>query len=248
MKTIVSRQNPQIKQIAKLKLQKERIQQKKFIAEGYRTCKTIIDSDIELLELYTTQAMLEKAKEIAPEGKIIIVAEPVMEKLSAAKAPSGLLGVFEIPKAPAMENIGSGIVLANMANPGNMGTLVRSCAAMGLKSVVCVEGTDPWAPKVVQASAGTIANIDLFELSWEDLLKKDPHVKLIALIVQGGKKPQEINFKNTLLVIGNEAHGIPEQWIADCDEKLTIPMPGKTESLNAAVAGSIAIYLASQKD
>ena len=246
MKTIVSRQNPQIKQIAKLKLQKERIQQKKFIAEGYRTCKTIIDSDIELLELYTTQAMLEKAKEIAPEGKIIIVAEPVMEKLSAAKAPSGLLGVFEIPKAPAMENIGSGIVLANMANPGNMGTLVRSCAAMGLKSVVCVEGTDPWAPKVVQASAGTIANIDLFELSWEDLLKKDPHVKLIALIVQGGKKPQEINFKNTLLVIGNEAHGIPEQWIADCDEKLTIPMPGKTESLNAAVAGSIAMYLAKE--
>jgi len=247
MKTIISRQNQQIKEAAKLKLQKERNKQEKFIAEGFRTCKTLIDSGVELLDLYATQDIVENAKKIAPEEAITIVTEPVMDKISAAKAPSGLLGVFSIPKAPTIDKIGPGVVLANMANPGNMGTLIRSCAAMGLKSVVCVDGADPWAPKVIQASAGTIAKIDLFELSWEDLMKIRGNIKLIALVVQGGKKSQEIDFKNALLVIGSEAHGLSEQWIADCDEKLTIPMPGETESLNAAVAGSIAIYLASQK-
>ena len=74
--------------------------------------------------------------------------------------------------------------------------------------------------------------------------KKD--LKLIALVVKDGTPPDTINFENSLLVIGSEAHGIPTQWAEQCEEKLTLPMPGNTESLNAAVAGSIAIYLASK--
>jgi len=82
--------------------------------------------------------------------------------------------------------------------------------------------------------------------SWDMLLKNKGTVKLIAMVVAGGKKPNEMYFDNFLLVIGSEAHGISEKQIKDCDEKLTIAMPGKAESLNAAVAGSIAMYLAKQ--
>jgi len=240
---INSRQNKEIKAIAKLKLQKERKSKKKFIAEGFRVCKSISES-ISPHTIYCTETLANQANQIAPEDKITIVTKEVMEKISAAKSPSGILGVFPIPSSPNLEKLSSGIVLAQIADPGNMGTLIRTATAMGFKSVVTIEGSDPWSPKVVQSTAGTITHIHIFQLSWEKLIKNKKALKLVALVVKDGKTPSEINFKNTLLVIGSEAHGIPQIWIDESEEKLTLPMPGKTESLNAAVAGSIALYLA----
>lgn len=244
MKKIISRQNPEIKNVTKLKLQKERKKQNKFLAEGLRTCKTLINSKIKLVQLYVIQDALEKTKDLVSDNIITLVSNSVMEKISITTSASGILGIFEIPKEPDAKKLSPGLVLAKIANPGNMGTLIRSCAAMGFKTVIIIEGTDPWSPKVIQASAGTIANVTIFSWSWEKLLKNVSNLKLVALTVKHGKKPQDINLKRSLLVVGSEAHGIAPNWIADCHEKLTIPMPGKTESLNAAVAGSIALYLA----
>ena len=244
MKTIVSRQNPYIVATAKLKLQKERKKQQKFVAEGLRACKTIIDSDIELHTLFSTQTMLKQAKKLASEEKIIVVSEAVMEKISSAATPSGILGLFKIPAEPSPNQLGPGTVLAKISNPGNMGTAIRSCAAFGFTSAVIVDGADPWAPKVVQASAGTIANLHIFQWTWEKLIKSRGSLQLVALVAKDGKKINKINLKNSLLVVGGEAHGIPKEWTDKCDNKATIEMPGKTESLNAAVAGSIAMFLA----
>ena len=111
-----------------------------------------------------------------------------------------------------------------------------------------IEGVDPYSPKVVQASTGTIGMISLFQWSWQELLKNKGNLSLIALAVSGGKSPSEVTADNTLLVIGSEAHGIPKEWIEKCDDTLTLPMPGATESLNAAVAGSIALYVLNMKN
>jgi TrmH family RNA methyltransferase len=102
---------------------------------------------------------------------------------------------------------------------------------------------------VIQASAGTIASVKLFQLSWQELVKTahEKNLSLCALVVSGGKPPSAINFSNSLLVIGNEAHGLSASMQHDCDQLMTIPMPGGTESLNAAVAGSIVLYLAYQQ-
>ncbi|MFC1843025.1 TrmH family RNA methyltransferase [Candidatus Dependentiae bacterium] len=249
MREIQSRQNEEIKAITKLKMQKERKSQQKFLAQGLRVCKTLAQSILPEA-IYCTTHMLEKAKTIVPPEKtkeiIVLVSDPVMEKISTTTTPSGIVGLFPIAKNPSLDTLSSGIVLANISNPGNMGTLIRTCAAMGFKSVVLVEGADPFGPKVIQASAGQIANVNIFSLYWEKLLEHKKNLKLVALIVSGGKQPEQIDFKDSLLIIGSEAHGIPENWVTDCDERLTLPMPGKTESLNAAVAGSIAMYLASQ--
>jgi len=244
MKKIASRQNPEIKEVAKLKLQKERKNQKKFLAEGLRVCKTLIDTGATLFHLYVTESSIQKTTDMFPADKITIVSDIVMKKIAPTVSPSGILGVFEIPQEPDTSKLGPGLVLANVSNPGNMGTLIRSCTAMGFKSVVTIEGTDPWGPKVIQASAGEIAKVSLFSWSWEKLQQEHGTLPLVALVVEDGKKPQELDLKHSLLVVGSEAHGIPQSWIDDCQEKLTIEMPGKTESLNAAVAGSIALYLA----
>ena len=245
MKTILSRQNPLIKEAAALKLAKERKKQQRFIAEGFRTIKTLAER-LTPLTLFATQEHLAQAQTIIDEQHLILVSESVMEKLSTSSSAPGMVGVFAIA-APTTAPLTAGLVLANVSNPGNMGTLIRTAAAMNTKTVVIVDGADPWSPKVIQASAGTIALVQLHQLSWSELVQKKGTLSLCALVVSGGKAPKELSFKDTLLVVGNEAHGLPDAWLADCDERCTIAMPGKTESLNAAVAGAIALYLLAQK-
>jgi TrmH family RNA methyltransferase len=115
---------------------------------------------------------------------------------------------------------------------------------MNKNTVVFIESVDAWNPKVVQASAGAIGQVNIFSLTWTELLQHKKNLNLCALVSSQGKNPSAINLRNALIIIGSEGHGIPQEWIDQCDERITIPMPGNFESLNAAVAGSIALYLA----
>lgn len=246
-KIITSVQNPLIKRIVALQQTKCRVQYGEFIAEGQRVVQTMVNTPLQLVNLFLTDPkQVRQLTAKIPNEKIIIVAENVMEKISTASTPSGILAVFKIPQQPSNEIMGDGIVLADISDPGNMGALIRSAAAMARKTVVVVGGADPWSPKVVQASAGTISTINIYHFDWHELVKRkrERKLRLIALVIAGGKKAQQLSFSNSLLVVGNEAHGIPEQWLSTCDEQMTIEMSGNIESLNAAVAGSIALYLA----
>lgn len=243
MKKITSRQNPEIIALSKLGNSKQRKKQNCFLAEGMRTCKTLLESGQNIVQIYVTE---NKHNEITTLGLdpslITIVTKSVMHKLSHVTSPSGIVGIFEIPRQPSVSHLASGIVLAHMTDPGNMGTLIRTCVAMGKKSVVIIEGVDPWNPKVIQASAGAIGFVDIFNYSWQELLEYKQDNELWALVVKNGKSLKTLTQKKCLLIIGSEAHGIPKEWQSDCTELITISMPGNTESLNAAVAGSIAMY------
>jgi TrmH family RNA methyltransferase len=114
-----------------------------------------------------------------------------------------------------------------------------------------VESCDPWSPKVVQSSAGALTKLNLIILSWTDLINncQQQNIKLIGLVVHSDKSIDKLQYdqiKKYLLVIGNEANGIPKPWLKDCDELVTIPMKNDIESLNAAVAGSIALFVMSK--
>lgn len=244
MKNINSLQNQQIKNVQKLHSVKGRGEQDKFLAEGIRVCETLLNSNLQLDQIYVTEAMQAEALKIISAQNITVVTRNVMEKISVLQTSSGLVGVFKIPKHPSTKDLSSGIVLDNISDPGNMGTLIRTTAAVGVKTVIVFDGVDPWAPKVVQASAGTIGQVNIFQINLEKLIATKGKLKLCALVVSGGEKPQELNFKNSLLVVGNEAHGISDQVLNVCDQKMTLPMSKNVESLNAAVAGSIALYLA----
>ncbi len=247
MKEITSRTNPLIKHIVSLHQAKHRATHQEFIAEGIRVCSTLINAGHIPIHLFATESMLASAQQLADDEKIVLVPDTVMKKISTTVTPSGLLGLFTIQSPPTYDRITEGIVLVHMINPGNMGTLIRTTAAMNKKTVIVIEGVDPWNPKVVQASAGTIGLVTIFQLSWQQLLKNKKTHKLCALVISNGKKSEDIDFKNMLLIVGSEAHGIPPAWIDQCEEKLTLPMPGRVESLNAAVAGSIALYLATMQ-
>ena len=242
MKQITSLINPDIKLVHQLHIKKGRQEQQRFIAEGLRTCSTLVESSVHLARLYVTEETHEKALEIFSKDKITVVSPIVMKKISLATTPSEFLGVFTIPKQPTFKQLGPGLVLAQISDPGNAGTLIRTAAAMSIKTIILIESVDPWNPKVVQATAGSIGFVNIFSWTWEELLANKGSLTLNALVVEGGKPLDEVDPKNALLVIGSEAHGLPHDWLEDCKEKITISMPGNVESLNAAVAGSIALY------
>ena len=244
MKTITSKTNEEIKSVCALHDRKGREEQNRFMAEGLRTVTTLIKNSMKVVQLYTTEKNLADAHKLVNEPLITIVPETVMDKMSATTTASGFLAVFEIPAQPNFSDLDSGIVLANITDPGNMGTLIRTASALNLKTAVIIDGVDVWSPKVIQSTAGAVAFMDIFTPSWQTLVKWKKDIKLCALVIKGGKKPAELNFEKTLLVVGNEATGIAPEWQRECDEYMTIPMPGKVESLNAGVAGSIGLYLA----
>lgn len=242
IKSITSRTHPEIQEVAKLSTTKERHAQKKFIAEGQRVIETILARGIKPHMMYATHEWLTIIESFnLPEKYFTHVSPTVMAKISQSSSPSGLLAVFPINYGDLKQINEPGIVLVQVHDPGNTGTLMRTCGAMNKKNFIVVEGVDPWHPKVVQASAGTIAYLNIIRCTWQELIQHKT-LPLAALVVRNGKSLDQAP-KNILLVVGGEAFGIPQDWLAQCEQHYTLNMPGSTESLNAAIAGSIALYV-----
>ncbi len=168
----------------------------------------------------------------------------VAARLSQSTTPSGWFARFAIPDPGPLDAAAGGLVLVGVGDPGNVGTLIRSAAAFGLAQVAMAGGADPWSHKVVQASAGALATVRVHVLDPAGgLTPLRGGARISALVVAGGQDPATVAAARRWLVVGSEAHGLPDAWLGDQVERLTLPMPGPTESLNAAVAGSIACYL-----
>lgn len=242
MNKITSVQNELIKTITKLHNPKGRKAQQKFLAEGIRVLSNFANSKWKPTELFATEQMADTALELFKKEPIIL-SDNVMKKLSTVATPSGVIAVFSYQKE-SPPKLSTGLVLVSITDPGNMGTLLRSAVAFGSQTVVIVDGCDPYSPKVIQSSAGAVAQINILQWSWEKLLKNKKDFTLCALVVKDGQAPETFKDKNDLLlVVGNEAHGLSQDQINDCEAQLTLPMNKNTESLNAAIAGSIALYL-----
>jgi TrmH family RNA methyltransferase len=242
MEIISSVSNNLVKAVVKLQTPKGRKEALQFIVEGQRACTTFIENGYDPVFIFITET-IQNLPDQLNELEVTQVSGPVMKKMSNAVNPSGFLAVFEIPNNPTFTELSSGLVLSQISDPGNMGTLIRSAAAFGYKSVVVVEGCDPYSSKVLQASAGTLPLVKLFRWSWQELIENKHDLQLIALVAQDGQEPQAVTTPENLFVVGNEAHGIKPEWVKNCDQQITLPMLGNTESLNAAVAGSIVLAL-----
>lgn len=167
-----------------------------------------------------------------------LVDEQVMKKLSGTAHPRGPVAVMGIPdpRDPAPDR--DTLVLWGLSDPGNVGTIIRTAAAFGLAVVIGPRTCDPWAPKVLRSGAGAHFRLRLGAI--ED--PADLGERLAATVVEGGVPPAELGPGPWQVLIGSESHGLDPMLQARVAERVTIPMPGGTESLNAAVAASIIAY------
>lgn len=247
MKIITSVHNEQIKHLINLTKKSYRLAQQQFVIEGTRAYHELVQLYMPL-DIYMTEEYRSSHPEITFDENITTILAPhVMEKISTAATPSGICAIFSMPKAQPLPTNGPGIVLVDVSDPGNMGTLIRTAAAMKIKEVIIIGGVDPYNPKVIQSTAGCLAAVNLYQTTFQALVTHN-QLQLCALVVKDGITPHQIDLKNKFLVVGSEAHGLSDEQIAACQEKMTIPMPGQAESLNAGVAGSIGLYLMSQQN
>lgn len=244
MKLISSRTNPVVKQLVELTSARERDRQRLCIAEGLNTCATLMQSSkIRLQQFFVTAPMVDRAQQLVSDNMITQVSDSVMQKISQSCSPSGILGLFHIPEQSTKKNLsGPGLILAQVRDPGNVGTLLRSAAAFGITCVILVESADVWSSKVIQATAGTIGALDIFVMNWQEICELIPAEHLCALVVRDGQPPANLTLSHSFLIVGNESQGIPDSWLSQCGHRMTLPMTGNAESLNAAIAGAIGLY------
>lgn len=176
-------------------------------------------------------------------GDVHLVTRPVLERLAGTTTPRGPIAVATIP-GPELPTDQPALVAWGVADPGNVGTMIRTAAAFGYGFVAGPDTADPWSPKVLRSGAGghfhtTIGSIgDVAGLGDRTL---------VGTVARGGGPPGSVGPRDALL-IGNEAHGLPSDVLKACDRLVTIPMSGPAESLNAAVAAGIAAYLGTVSD
>mgnify|MGYP001827218796 CR=1 FL=1 len=185
-----------------------------------------------LVDDRTARALAEQAG-----ARWIPVIAEVLRKIADTDNPRGPIAIVRIP---GPTTLGADRIWLDTSDPGNAGTLIRTAAAFGFGVMMDPEAVDPWSPKVVRSAAG-----GHFRTALASGPPGDAHT--IATVVEGGTPITEIarllpEERPVCLLIGNEAHGLARQLVEEADLAVTIPMVGKIESLNAAVAGAICMY------
>ena len=231
-----------IKQIASLRQQKFRKELGLFIVEGRKMTEELLRSGFETVGLYATEAFLSDYPAFTEAET---VSEVQMQQMSGQDTPPGILAVVRIPKQGDIKT-SSRLVLAldGIANPGNMGTLIRTAEWFGIHDVVCSSDcVELWNPKVVQATMGSLFRVKVWATDLVTYLQK---TKVNGKAVYGALLEGENLFQmqakpEGTLVIGSESHGIRTEVLPYITHPITIPRVGSsvTESLNAAVAGAI---------
>ncbi|WP_066221393.1 RNA methyltransferase [Formosa haliotis] len=226
----------QIKLINKLKLKKHRVESNLFVAEGIKTIKELLQSDLKLQHLYTTESFnIESTLET-------LISEADLKRISFLTTPNQALAVFEIPKAKAIDLSQLCVALDDVRDPGNLGTIIRLCDWFGIRDLICNKGTvDCFNPKVVQATMGSITRVNISYLDLEYFLK-EAEVPIFGAFMDGENVYTHTLPNSGILVMGNEANGISTPIEALITEKIAIPRFGDlkaTESLNVATATSI---------
>jgi len=257
MEKIASRNNERIKAAAGLiRSASERAEKGLFVIEGARLCRDAYLSGIEPAEIYVTAAALKKYSKDLPfieahEAHVFEISEEVSEKLSDTKNPQGIFCIcktldkkYNIDK---MKYGGFYAALDNIQTPDNLGAVLRTAEAMGLDGAVISGGCDIYNPKALRASMGAAFRLPLIRAEYLPLFLERLSLKGMKIFAcvpdEKALTVSEADFSGgAAAVIGNEGAGISEEVLAACGERITIPMRGKAESLNAAAAAAIVFW------
>lgn len=220
---ITSLTNEKVKSAAKLLDKKYRDSTNTFIVEGFHLVEEAKKAGL-VLQVFTASSQNEGEH----------VSRDVIKKLSSTETPQDIVAVVKKPEVRALGN--KVLVLDNVQDPGNAGTLIRTAASFGFESVV-VKGVDVYSPKVLRSSQGAIFDMNVVQV--KDTLELSEGYQLIgALLDKEAQAYNEVKPKEKfMLILGNEGQGISKEVIAKLDKKVYIPI--KFESLNVAVAGGI---------
>ena len=253
MQKISSKENTLIKHLKKLKEKKYRDEYGEYIIEGVKIIKEAFDNNANIKQIVICDGcdnseLIEKhLKYEMAKFDFICVPKNIFKIISDVENPQGILAV--IGKNEKVNDINKeDIILAldDIQDPGNLGTIIRTADSVGLKQILISKGTtDSYNPKVIRSTMGAIFRVNIIECDnlkqkLNELQTKD--YKIVCTSLKAKKTIYNIDYNKKIIVIGNEANGVSKEILNIADEKVIIPMLGKTESLNASVATGIVLY------
>jgi len=244
MEPVRSPRNPRVAEAIRLHRARHRAETGRTLLEGRHLLKEAVGAAATIHTVFFCEGGDGVVQLVAGlDLKPILVTAAVMTKIAGTQHPRGPVAIMAIP--PDRPNLESSLIVSwGVGDPGNVGTLIRSAAAFGLGFLAAPGTADPWSPKVLRAGAGA---------HFRTTIERAPDVSVEALrvrgftvaasVVEGGDPPGRLaEVKRCAVLVGDEGSGLSAEVAAQADLLITIPMPGHTESLNAAVAGSLLAY------
>lgn len=250
---ITSRENPLIKLVAALQVSSEKRKHNGlFVLEGLRICKDACDNGIKFDKLIVSDAAAEKYAADTEKFSLISdecykIPDSLFKKISDTKTPQGIIAVAKMPVTGScgIDKNGKYIALENVADPSNLGAVSRTAEALGVNGIILSsDGCDPYSPKALRASMGTLLRVPVFVTeSFAETLKSTGLKRYACVVDKTAESIKEQSFGNgSVVMIGNEANGLTDSAKQLADVLVTIPMTGRAESLNAAAAAAIAMW------
>lgn len=235
---ITSLENNKIKEIIKLNSSKYRKETSLFVVEGYHLVEEAYKSNL------LTEVFILDGKDISYEVEKTYVTESVMKKITSLESYPEVIGIC---KTKEDNIVGSHILmLDNIQNPGNLGTIIRSAVAFNIDTIILSEDTvDLYNSKVIRASQGMLFHINIVKADLVNTINnlKENGYKIYSTDVENGIEINKVkNIDKYVIIIGNEGNGVKKEILSMTDEKIYIKMNDKCESLNAGVAASIILY------
>ncbi len=243
-----------VRAVRELLASKGRRSQGRFAFEGPTLLDEALASNVEILEIFATERTFATNPALAQLDArgidVFITDDRVASKISDLETPTGIVAVTNVRHAPVDAVLGGRLtlILADVSDPGNAGTLLRSAEAFGVTGLIFGRfGVDPHHPKVVRGSMGAIFRLPIAVANPDEAgpVAARLGTRVLGLAANGATLDRETFAGPVALVVGQERHGLGI-WDAVCARRIAIPMHGRAESLNAAVAGSIALYEASK--
>jgi TrmH family RNA methyltransferase len=234
----------QVKYIQSLGHKKYRDEEGAFIAEGPKLISELLAADnIDLIDLFATKEWMEMNDGLISKKPYTEIKELELKRLSFLTTPNQVIGIFRKPVFPEIKLKGEiTLVLDNIQDPGNLGTIVRTADWFSVRQIVCSEDcADVFNPKVVQATMGSICRVQTFYTEVPEFFKKHKDIPGYATALEGEKISEIKPIKEGIIVIGNESKGISKELLNLIQHRITIPGKGGAESLNAAVATGIVL-------
>ena len=259
---IASAQNKTFKRFRSLLNKKYREIEKCFLMEGQRYVDTAIDNQFLMDAIIVSEQFwneqldeINKTRYLA-KSDIYVLSKALFQELTQTEQSQGILGVFSYFKKDEknleaqIDHFGcvNLLFLDRIQDPGNMGTIIRTADAAGIQHILLSKGSvDPYNPKVIRSTAGSILNVNLYELEDSELaisMLKSSGFHLVVTALEDSKDYDDLsNYTNkNCLVIGNEANGVSDSLLKSADSRVKIPILGGAESLNAAIAAGIMMY------
>ena len=233
-----------VKYIQSLAHKKFREEERLFVVEGVKMVEEmLIEYPEKIFHLYATQPWADRLSQFpALQCPVSVIDVKILNRISQLKTPNEVLALVKIPQQMDIGVVKNGVtvVLDQLQDPGNLGTIIRTCDWFGVTNIVCSTDTvDAFNHKTVQSAKGSLLRLNIKYTDLCAFLSNQEHLPIYAAVL-GGRSIHEVSFQQpAILVIGNEANGISNEVIKIATDKITIPKIGKAESLNAAIATAI---------